>query len=64
MTSIKEVFAETNMKYKKMFGSTFPTLECLGRTDEQYIELMNKCIESGTPYDPYDNGRIPKYVKF
>lgn len=34
-------------QYEKRFGDGFPTMCFPGCTDEQFIELIDECLESG-----------------
>ena len=45
-------FDELLDKYAEKFGEAFPVRMAPG-SDEEIMDLIEECLESGTPYDPY-----------
>lgn len=39
-------------EYRKRFNEQFPLMLVMGMDDEDIIEIIDKCLESGEPYDP------------
>lgn len=39
-------------EYRKMFDEPFPLMLVMGMGENEIIKIIQKCIESGDPYDP------------
>lgn len=42
--------------YEKAFGDSFPTIPMSGRTEEEIIDMINKCVSEKK--DVYDMGYL------
>ena len=47
-------FDELLMKYGEKFGEAFPVRMAPG-DDDEVMDLIEKCLENGTAYDPYSD---------
>ena len=39
-------------EYKEKFNDNFPIFLCRSMEEEEIIEIMQKCIDEGKPYEP------------
>lgn len=39
-------------KYAEMFDEQFPLMLCMGMSEDDIMQEIQKCIDSGEPYEP------------
>lgn len=39
-------------EYHERFGETFPLMLCRGMDEEDIIQIVQKCLDDGRPYEP------------
>lgn len=58
----KRNYNELLKRYMLIFDESFPTMIAPG-TEEDHMDIIEKCLEEQRPYDPYANGdAIPDAV--
>lgn len=45
-------------QYRERFDDSFPLMCTMGMSDESIIELIDRCLKSGEPYEPDTEGGI------
>lgn len=43
---------EKMAEYLEKFGEVFPLMCCMDMTDEEIVSRIQKCLDSGKPFEP------------